>query len=287
MSSPLAIVNPSAGGGHAQEEIENAIALVRRQLGQLDLAEIALPDGDAYALARRAVDEGRPIVVALGGDGTVGGAARALVGSEAILGVMPFGTFMNIARALGIPRDDPEAAAALIGGKVRAIDVGRVGGELFFEAAGIGLDAEAFHAAWAFKRGRTAYALSLIGALLRRRSGRVEALVDGKRRTLRVLQAVVSNAPYYGWGFEVAPHALIDDGLLDLTIFGDRRRTILREFIAAAIARDRAPHGRRHRGRSITLSSRGPLDVHADGRLVGRLPQTFECLPRALRVFAP
>jgi len=204
------------------------------------------------------------------------------------LGILPFGSFMNIARAIGIPRDDRAAAARIIAaGHSRAIDVGRVGGEVFFEAAGIGLDAHAFDAGHALERGERRAAIAAVGALLRRRGVRVRIEADGRIRSHRVLQAVVCNGPWYGWGFEVAPGARIDDGLLDLVVFGGGRLAVLRELIAAAVDRDRLARGRRYRGRRIVLSSRVPLEVHADGRLVGSLPQTFEALPRALEVYAP
>jgi diacylglycerol kinase family enzyme len=195
---------------------------------------------------------------------------------------------MNIARALGIPRDDPQAAAALIARSViRAIDVGDVAGQVFFEAAGIGLDADAFSAGRAIKRGQRALAVAALGALLRRRSTRVKVDIDGRATWHHILEAVVCNGPWYGWGFEVAPGAIVDDGKLDLVLFGDSRRRVLRELVAAAVALDRPARGRRYRGSRITLSSSRDLAVHADGVVVGTLPQTFTVRRRALRVFAP
>ena len=165
--------------------------------------------------------------------------------------------------------------------------MGEVAGRVFFEAAGIGLDADAFSAGRAIKRRERALAVAALGALLRRRSARVKVEIDGRATWHRVLEAVVCNGPWYGWGFEVAPGAIVDDGKLDLVLFGDSRRRVLRELVAAAIARDRPAHGRRYRGRRITFSSSRELAVHADGVVVGTLPQTFTVRPRALRVFAP
>jgi len=204
------------------------------------------------------------------------------------LGILPFGTFMNIARALDIPRNDRRAAAELIAhGSARPIDVGEVGGKLFFEAAGIGLDADMFTAGRAIQRGDRGIALGALRALLRRRAPAVRIDVDGRVRTHHVLQAVVCNGPWYGLGFTVAPDATIDDGLLDLVIFGDNRLRVLRELIAAAVARDRPARGRRYRGRRITLSATRELSVHADTQIVGNLPQTFTVRPKALHVYAP
>ena len=98
---------------------------------------------------------------------------------------------------------------------------------------------------------------------------------------------MVSNDPWHGWGFEVAPGARVDDGELDLVVFGDSKPRVLREMIAAAIDRDRPARGRRYRGVRITLSATRELAVHADGVVVGDLPQTFTARPKALKMYAP
>ena len=284
----LAIVNPAAGRGTARADVEAVLALIRERFETIDVVETALDHPTATELGERAVAERYDAAIAAGGDGTVAAVARALVGSDVTLGILPFGTFMNIARALEIPRDDARAAAELIANAtMRRIDVGEVGGRVFFEAAGIGLDADAFNASRAVQRGQRGVALAALGALVRRRSARVRIEVDGRARTHHVLQAVVSNGPFYGWGLEVAPDAVLDDGKLDLVIFGDSKLRVVRELIAAAVDRDRAARGRRYRGARITLSATRELAVHADGVVVGNLPQTFTIRPKALRVFAP
>lgn len=288
MARALAIVNPAAGGGTARADVDALLGTLRERFATIDVEETGAESPTAEDLARRGVAEKYEAVLVAGGDGTVGVAARALVNTAVTLGILPFGSFMNIARAVGIPREDRAAAARIIAdGHSRAIDVGRVGEHLFFEAAGIGLDAHAFEAGHAFQRGERSSAIAAVGALIRRSGVRVRIEADGRIRSHRVLQAVVCNGPWYGWGFEVAPGARIDDGRLDLVVFGGGRLAVLRELIAAAVDRDRPARGRRYLGKRIVLSSREPLEVHADGQLVGALPQTFEALPRALRVYAP
>lgn len=284
----LLIVNPAAGGGTVRADVEAVFGLLRERFETIDVAETGLEHPTATELGERAVTEGYDAAIAAGGDGTVGAVARALVGTEVTLGILPFGTFMNIARALEIPRDDPRAAAALIArSEMRRIDVGEVGGQFFFEAAGIGLDADAFSATRAIQRGQRGRAVATLRALLRRRSVRVKIDIDGRVRWHHVLQAVVSNGPWYGWGFEVAPKAVIDDGRLDLTLFGDSKLRVVRELVAAALDRDRPARGHRYRGTRITLTATPDLKAHADGIVVGALPQTFVCRAGALRVFAP
>ena len=288
MTRALAIVNPAAGGGTARADVDAVLDTLRTRFETIDVVETGLEHPTAAELGEQGVRDGYDAVLVAGGDGTVGAAARALVNTGVILGILPFGTYMNIARAIGIPREDQRAAAqVIVAGNVRSIDVGAVGDTLFFEASGIGLDADAFTATRAVQRGDHGYALAALGALVRRRGARVRITVDGRVRTHRILQAVVSNGPWYGWGFEVAPGARVDDGKLDLVIFGDNKWHVLREMIAAAIDRDRPARGRRYRGARITLSATRELSVHADGVIVGNLPQTFTVRPRALKVYAP
>ncbi len=288
MARALAIVNPTAGGGTARADVDAVLERLRERFETIDVVETALEHPSAADLGRHAVAEGYDVAIAAGGDGTVSAVAGALVGSNVTLGILPFGTFMNIARALGIPRDDAPAAAGVIAAStMRKIDVGEVGGQVFFEAAGIGLDADAFKATRSVQRGDHGRALATLGALVRRSGVRVRIDVDGRIGTHRVLQAVVSNGPWYGWGFEVSPDAQVDDGRLDLVIFGESKLRVLREIVAAAVGRDRPAKGRRYRGRRITLSATRELTVHADGVVVGTLPQTFTVRREALQVFAP
>jgi len=147
-----------------------------------------LPEAEASAgvpeavISGRATLDGLPVVLAvmvidfLGG--TVGAVARALIGTNVALGILPFGTYMNIARAVGIPREDRAAAAQVIAdGNVREIDVGEVAGQVFFEAAGIGLDALArlFRALDAADGGEAATQLAVLRQFVERRR---EALAD-------------------------------------------------------------------------------------------------------------
>ena len=287
MTRALAIVNPGAGRGSARNDLAGVLDLLHERFDTIDVAETELDHPTATELGERAAREGYDAAIAAGGDGTAGGVARALVGTDVTLGILPFGTFMNIARAIDIPREDVRAAAAIIArGRVRPIDVGEAGGTAFFEAAGIGLDADMFSAGRALQRGDRGLALAAVRALLRRRSAPVQIEVDGRMHRQRVLQAVVCNGPWYGWGFSVAPNATIDDGYLDLVVFGDSRWRVLRETIAAAVERDRPARGRRYRGTRITLSATRELKVHADGQVIGTLPQTFTVRAKALRVYA-
>lgn len=121
-----------------------AAADLARLLHQADLAcTVATLDGSrpVAALIEAALADGADRVIVAGGDGTVRGAAQALAGRGAALGVLPCGTMNLFARDLGMPADLEAAAAALARGSVAAIDLGEVNGEVFACASLLGMPA--------------------------------------------------------------------------------------------------------------------------------------------------
>ncbi len=101
----------------------------------------------------RAVESGAQLIVAAGGDGTVGLVGTELLGTDVALGILPLGSVMNIARMLGIPRDLAAAAEVLAARRVATIDVGEANGQVFFETATVGMNAAVFSAAQHFEDG--------------------------------------------------------------------------------------------------------------------------------------
>ena len=163
-------------------------------------------------------------MIVAGGDGTVHAVACGLIGTETTLGIIPTGTMNNLARSLHIPETIEEACAVIAKGKTHAIDVGKINDHLFIEVAGIGLEAALFPAAEEFKSPGMWSTLHGIMSGLRtimafRPTTLHIALDNKKRRAIDAIQVTICNAPYYGAHLEVAPEALMDDGLLDIVIY--------------------------------------------------------------------
>ena len=248
--------------------------------------------GHATDLARKAASEGRELVIAAGGDGTVNEVAQGLAASETVLALMPLGSIMNIARTLWIPRDLALAARTIAEGKVLAMDMGRMGERFFLEAAGIGLDAGLFGYFDRLESG--ASRLGVLRAALRflRQLGSppVRVEYDGSGRIeARAPMVSVANGPYVGAAYAIAPDARIDDGLLDVVVF--RHTSIARVLLhLGMVAGGRPlpppPQARTVRARLVRVSTRRrrPLPVHADGDPVGATPVQMEVAPAALRV---
>ncbi len=98
---------------------------------------------EARTLACRFKDEGEPVVVAAGGDGTLNAVVRGLAGGETTLGILPTGTMNVFAREMGIPFDQLKRALQVIDeGNVEEVDLFEVNGTPFVQMAGVGFDAQ-------------------------------------------------------------------------------------------------------------------------------------------------
>ncbi|HSB91315.1 MAG TPA: diacylglycerol kinase family protein, partial [Anaerolineales bacterium] len=186
-------------------------------------------------LAAVAAQEGADAVFIAGGDGSVGLVASALVGSQTALGVLPSGTANVWAAELGLttPTWPPwalleRAAERLALGEPRLVDVGEANGRVFLLWAGAGLDARVVAALEPRTRLMKLVPTALYLAEVLRSSAQWDGLeleveADGRRWGGRYIVAVASNIRRYAGGLlELAPGALVDDGLLDFWLVGGR-----------------------------------------------------------------
>jgi YegS/Rv2252/BmrU family lipid kinase len=283
----LLVVNPASGKRTAEpEDLDRSVAVLREAGITLECVETT-PEIDSAALARRAIAERYAVCIVAGGDGTVAPAAAALIDTEVILGILPFGSFMNIANGLGIPLAPLDAARVIAKRKVHRADVGEVNGKLFFETAGVGLDAELFGAARHVERGSWRRALRRVWRYITHGTHRVRITIGDESHAHRVMQVLVVNSPYYAWALPLLPDASMEDGILDVAVFPRMGRIALLRSLITVMRHRRLPQRPvRYRGAEISIESEAPLSIHADGVLAGALPSTFRCRAGTLRVFA-
>ncbi len=246
----------------------------------------------ATELARRAIDEGCELVVAIGGDGTMNEVAAALVGSSATLGLIPCGSGNGLGRHLGIPGPGKGAFRALLAGHTRLIDTGLVEGHPFFNAMGLGFDAEIsarFNALTS--RGLPAYARTALRTLFGYRPATYTIRADnGPALHTPAFIVAVANSDQYGNDCFIAPRARVDDGLLDLTIVRH-----LTPFNALPLAErlftkriDGSPSIARLRAAHFVIERSAPGLLHTDGEVrdCGARIEV-RVLPASLRIAAP
>lgn len=283
----LLIVNPAAGKKHAEDgDLAECVNLLESAGFDIERRDTGVDGPSSADLAKAALCDGFRAVLVAGGDGTVAPAAIALLDSTVTLGILPFGSYMNIAHGLGIPLEPIAAARVIAERKVKSSDVGEVAGKVFFETCGVGLDADAFGAARLAERGRWLPAFRRVKRWATAHPAPVKITVDGKTEQVRALQILVVNSPYYGWSLPIVPNADMSDGVLEVAIFPRRGRLELYRWMAEIWRTgrpERAP--RLLRGKVIEMESSESVPVHADGQIAGRLPVTVRCRPGALRVF--
>jgi diacylglycerol kinase (ATP) len=295
-TGPLAatvIVNPAAGRGRAQRHLPALAAA----LGAADLdAELVVsrhPD-DPPVLAERAFAAGRAVVAA-GGDGLLGQLAAVAHRCGGTLGIVPLGSGNDTARALGYDHRDPLAAVEVLrAGRVRTIDLARAGERILCSVAASGFDSEANRWANTVTRigGSALYLAAVLRTLVTYRPHHFRLTLDGRSEDVVAWLVAVANTPNYAGGMRIAPAAVLDDGLLDVTVVGPFSRP---GFLRAFPTVYRGTHVRfplvaTHRARTVELASLDPsvpIESYADGERVGPLPTTVTVLPQALRVLAP
>lgn len=129
-------LNPTAGVRFSPAEA-SALEAVAKEAG---LEVFRMERGvDVSDTIREQLRVGRKMFVVAGGDGTISSVVQALVNSEAVVGVVPFGTYNHFARDLGVPLDWREALDVALSGTVRQVDAGRVNDRFFINNVSIGL----------------------------------------------------------------------------------------------------------------------------------------------------
>lgn len=220
------ILNPAAGDDTADDR---AVALNERLSSGFGAMEIVLTSGrgDAEAAARRAVSDGCNMLLIGGGDGTLNEVLNGVVLEGALssmtFGIIPLGTGNDFAKALGLPLDVDQALSMLLRNHRIQVDVGRVNGRCFVNTSGAGFIAEVSEAVTPQMKtiaGRLAYLVGGAQALMEFEPVEMSlSTVPGSHAFNTKMYAFAAcNAPMIGGGRLIAPHALIDDGLLDFCV---------------------------------------------------------------------
>ncbi|HEX5512913.1 MAG TPA: lipid kinase [Gammaproteobacteria bacterium] len=251
------------------------------------------PDSPEEAVAeirRRAPDF--DLIVLGGGDGTLRGVAAAVVESGLPLGILPLGTANDLARSLGIPFDPVAAVDVIADAETHFIDIGRVNGHYFFNAAHIGVAVTVTRRLSQERKQRWGifgYARSLLEAWRDVRPFVAEVNCDGQIHYLRSIQVTVGNGRFFGGGMSVHEDSVIDDQLLD--VYSLRPQSLWRLVTLLPAIRagrhEALDEVANFRGRRIAIRTRRSKAITADGELVSQTPAVFEVVPAAVAVYVP
>lgn len=307
---PLLVVNPRSGGGATGRTFDSMRATIERALGKVEVAITERP-GHGIDLARQGAIAGHPLVIAVGGDGTIHEVVNGLLqaaagdygtkGSATQLGIIGQGTGGDFRKTLGIEHRLDRYVEAIASGKQRSLDAGKFTGggktgHYFINilSAGMGGLVDRYVAdAPRFLGGKAAYFGASLKALLNARLGNVRCTVtnDGKSEAhlIRSFMIAICNGKYFGGGMQVAPMAEVDDGTFEIVALGATSKLGFAMTSSSIYSGD-------HIGRAGTVHLRGQkvklelvnedakraflLDV--DGEPMGGLPLEIEVVPKAL-----
>jgi YegS/Rv2252/BmrU family lipid kinase len=289
----VVIINPISGPkrrGSPAERVRHANEAFAR-LGLTAHIRVTERQHHAYEFAQEAVRSGAALVVAWGGDGTINEVARALAFSQTSLGIVPGGSGNGLSRELKIPFHPPAALERAVRSQERIMDAGELDGRMFFNIAGIGLDADvaAMVATRIHHRGVIPYLASTAGDLFRYKPRDYIVEADGERFDISALMVVIANSPQYGFNARIAPLAVADDGLLDLVIIEHRGlagnlRRVPSVFVGGL---EKQPGVTMRKVRRVSVRSSSPMALHVDGEPVREaLEVQARVHPGALRVRA-
>lgn len=284
-----AIVNPTAGGGVAHAALlPVAGALVAS--GAPVTTEYSRSMEHARELATAAATRG-DVVIAVGGDGMVGGIAGAVVEADGVLGIVAAGRGNDFARQLGMPKDSMELAALFVAAEPSNVDVIDAAGTIVLGSVYAGIDSVANQHAnrSRFVPRRIVYELGALRAVIPWRPVTFEVTIDGERHEFCGYNIVVANSGYYGNGLHMAPDAAVDDGVLDIVAIEHMPK---RRFATVMKEVEHGTHVQRPeitvlRGREVTLRADRTLPAYGDGEALSDLPVSVAIRPGGLSVLRP
>ncbi|MCX7261746.1 MAG: diacylglycerol kinase family protein [Burkholderiales bacterium] len=293
----LILINPHAAGGRAQRLVSPVQAWCRALPPENDPPQIVVPESIDKALEVLAQLPAQTRVVIVGGDGTLNQMLPGLVQGAHSVGLVPYGSGNDCARAWGLHRMTwQQALAYALEGPNSAIDMGRVvldqnASFYFHSSLAVGFDASVGNRALVgpqFLRGLPRYLLATLRELVNLKNWPLKVEVDGHLVCEgQSLLASSLNTPSYGGGMPAVPHATLDDGQLNLLIGGkfNRLQTLLMLPLLLIGKHLGHPRIQCHAFSSATLHCATLVPVAADGETLGFANRMdVECLPKSLQV---
>ena len=307
--SAFVVVNPRSGGGRTGREwpaIEKSLQTLYPGM----TVAMTRSHGQATALVRAALAEGREEIVAVGGDGTINETVNGFfddngpIAPDAVLSFVTSGTGGDFRKSFGIEAGPAAALARLKNARPRRIDIGRVRclsrrGEpvvrYFANIASFGLSGvivDKVNRARIAKLfgGSFAFAFHSALAMLTYRERPVRIRIDQHYDEITTVSTLaVANGQYFGGGMRVAPHAQPDDGHFDTIVMGGapKGKALAEMKLIYTGEHLKKPAVRELQGLKVMAAPVAETAGHAvlievDGESAGQLPATFEILPRAL-----
>jgi YegS/Rv2252/BmrU family lipid kinase len=304
LRNALLIHNPNAGNGGSgrRRQLDDARRVLAAGGIDAELAETRGP-GDATEIASRATQEGRQLVIACGGDGTLNEVVNGLAGHQnghrVPLALLPGGTANILAKELDIPWDIPRATKKILHGEVKEIALGLATPleqperkKYFLSVAGAGPDGMIVYSVdldLKAKVGILAYWWQGAVEVLRYKYQRFRVIADGQ--SIEATLAVVGRTKNYGGPFKITTQADLYEDRFELmaltTQSGFKYLSYLPPLWMGKLRGMDGVHF--YKADSIVCEpmDHSPVYAQVDGEPLARLPIEFKIVPRALKLLVP
>jgi diacylglycerol kinase family enzyme len=262
----VCIIYNRAAGHHKELASCDGIAAILQEHNLQTEILLVQPGTDIRDLAKSAVQKGCFAVVAAGGDGTVNAVASAVVDSNCVLGILPFGTLNHFAKTLQIPLDVEQAAQTIATGKLRKVDVGEVNGRIFVNNSSIGLYPSMVRGREQEQRlGRSKWVAlfwASLAVLRRYPTLNIRLVSEGREFVRRTPLVFVGNNYYEMRGFNIGSRPSLETGKLAVYVaHQDRARSLIRMALEALL-------GKAQRGRDFDYLSTDNLHIEIHPRTI-------------------
>ncbi|MGH9358674.1 MAG: diacylglycerol/lipid kinase family protein [Terriglobia bacterium] len=306
-SKIAAIVNPHSAGGRTGKRWPEIARRLERRVGPVEVRFTERP-GHAIELTRKLLAEEFDLVAGVGGDGTFNEMANGfieadeLVRPSSVMGILPAGTGGDFQRMFGFNGSNAfeQALDTLVSGERRLIDAGKAKfmgfkgqtqERYFVNLVSFGMGGSvAMRArnALGLFGGRTAFLWATFRVLLSYRGRTIRVILDDAvaPAEYHVTNVAVGNGRFHGGGMHPCPTAVMDDGVLEVTVIEYMNMLRLLRDIRVLYSGEIYQHPKAYhlRGIHVIASAEQPTDIEVDGEPLGKLPLEISVLPRKLPV---
>ncbi len=299
------VLNPASAGGRTGRHQQRILRAIERHISNAYRLHVTTGPLDATVLARSAVEEGAEHIIVVGGDGTIQETVNGILCDghthtpPCTLGIISSGTGQGFAQSLGLPSGFEDRVATACNGVPWAVDVGRISTNnngrrrlisYFVNEAQLGLGASVVRTVQ-FRQKRLGGLLAfgwgtLVTALRENAHPFVISIDGGPESRESLIGLVIANGTYTGGGMNIAPDAVLDDGMMDILLMHDQSAwERIGNFAKVYSGRHTASDGFSCvQARTLTVGPASEILLAADGELLGSAPCEIDVLPRALVV---
>lgn len=292
----LFIINPAAGKGKALKLIPEIEKIFKNREDKF-IIEITTETGHATEIAKQYSSGGDYRIYSVGGDGTLNEVLNGMVHCNCSLAVIPAGSGNDFVKSIYNCTEDnsiEDKLLSMINGKEKEVDLGIVNGRYFLNIASAGFDADVTYNSIKLKKlpiinGKLGYILGILITLFKFKTYNLKIDIDNKKFELNTLLIAVANGKYYGGGINVAPRAIVDDGLFNICLIERVGRfKILRLFPKVIKGKhERIKEVSFHNGKRINLRCEEEMSLNIDGEIIRDKRVEFSIIKNGIKVVVP